>query len=108
MAKKKVYVAGPYTNGGKGNNTWMAISAGNAIAKHGMVPFIPHLAHFWNKQCPNDDQFWIDYDNEWLPVCDAVFRLSGESSGSDAEEKLAKSLGIPVFHDLLSLIEWSK
>jgi hypothetical protein len=36
-------------------------------------------------------------DKEWVLVCDAVLRLSGESKGADIECTLARKHGIPVF-----------
>lgn len=106
--KKKVYVAGPYTRGDVGLNVRHAIQWGDQIATEGMTPFIPHLSHFWHLIEPHHYAFWVDYDNEWLPLCDAVYRIEGESVGSDAEVELANKLGIPVFTDMDELIEWSK
>ena len=106
--KKRVYVAGPYSKGSKEENAKHAIEVGDIISYHGMTPFIPHLSHFWDLQCPHPYQFWLDYDYEWLPLCDAVYRIQGRSSGSDAEVELAGKLGIPVFHSLTDLVWWSK
>lgn len=108
MPKKKVYMAGPYTKGDVGINVRNAIQWGDQIATEGMVPFIPHLSHFWHLVEPRTYSFWVDYDNEWLPLCDALYRIDGESAGSDAEVELAKKLGIPVFYDFEELIDWSK
>ena len=103
---KRIYVAGPYTKGDPVINTRTAILIGDKIAELGMVPFIPHLSHFWHLVAPHPYEFWVDYDNEWLPLCDALYRIAGESRGSDAEEELARKLGIPVFYDLESLVEY--
>lgn len=107
-AKKKVYVAGPYSKGDVEQNVKRAIEIGNGIAYLGMVPFIPHLTHYWDMRWPHSYQFWLNYDNEWLTVCDALYRFSGESSGADAEEGLARSLGIPIFYNMTDLEDWSK
>lgn len=107
-SKKKVYIAGPYAKGDVGSNVAHAIEVGDIIAYHSMVPFIPHLTHFWEKQSPHPYSFWIDYDNQWLPICDALYRIKGESTGSDEEEALARGLGIPVFYSLTDLVWWSK
>lgn len=93
----RVYVAGPYTKGDVAVNVRNAIMAANRLADCGFAPFVPHLLHFWHMVCPRPYEFWCDLDNQFLPFCDALFRLPGESSGSDKEEELARSLGIPVF-----------
>lgn len=103
--KKKVYVAGPYTKTDPCINTNAAILAGNHLLDLGYSPFIPHLSHFWHTVTPRPYSDWIEYDKEWVAVCDAVLRLPGESSGADGEVALAKSLGIPVFHSVGDLLE---
>jgi hypothetical protein len=100
----KVYVAGPYTKGDVAVNVREAIIAGNNLRALGYTPFIPHLTHFWHLQIPHSDiEFWYQYDLEWLAVCDAVFRLPGESVGADQECARAKELGMPVFTNYLDL-----
>jgi hypothetical protein len=47
-------------------------------------------------QEPRPYQEWLDYDMDWLEVCDFVFRIPGESAGSDAETERAIDLGMPV------------
>ena len=93
-----IYVAGPYTNGDVALNVRKAIDAGNVLRSMGHTPFVPHLTHFWHMIHPHDIQYWYDYDMEWLKKCDALFRLPGESKGADAEEDLARELGLPVLH----------
>lgn len=51
----------------------------------------------WHVICPRPEQYWLDYDIEWLKRCDALVRLPGESAGSDAEVAIARDLNIPVF-----------
>lgn len=93
----RVYIAGPYTKGDVALNVRDAILAGDAVLKAGHTPFIPHLTHFWHMVCPGPYQQWIDLDLKWLPLCDALIRLPGESSGADGEATLARTLGIPVY-----------
>lgn len=93
----KIYVAGPYTKGDVAINVRNAITVGNNLRALGHTPFIPHLTHFWHMQLPHDVDYWYAYDMEWLKVCDAVFRLPGESKGADAEVAEAKKLGLPVY-----------
>lgn len=96
----RVYVAGPYTNGDVALNVRAAIEAADRILKAGHAPYVPHLMHFWHLVCPGPYEQWIQFDLEWLPVCDALVRLPGESSGADGEVRLAESLGIPVYYGL--------
>lgn len=95
--RPKVYVAGPYTKGDVAVNVRRAIEVGSELHDAGFMPFIPHLTHFWHFITPKPYEVWLSVDNEWLPLCDALLRLPGESSGSDKEVSLAQSLGIPVY-----------
>jgi len=54
---------------------------------------------------PHEYQFWLDQDMEWLRVCDAVFRIFGESSGADKEVKEAERLGMPVYYSIFDVPE---
>lgn len=101
----KVYVAGPYTKGDVAINVRNALEAANVLANLGFWPFVPHLSHFWHLVFPRPYDFWTGLDNVFLPHCDALLRLEGESKGSDAEVALAESLGIPVFYDIDHLVE---
>jgi len=101
----KVYIAGPYSKGDVAQNVRRAIEVADILVTHGYTPYIPHLTHFWHMVCPRPYDFWLDYDNEWLKLCDAIYRIPGESSGADKEVKLATQLGIPVFeNDILALM----
>jgi hypothetical protein len=93
----KVYVAGPYTQGDVVVNVRNAILAGDQLLEAGHFPYIPHLMHFWHLVTPHEYERWIAMDLEWLPVCEALVRLPGASSGSDGEVDAAQRLGIPVF-----------
>jgi hypothetical protein len=96
-AEMKVYVAGPYTKGDVALNVRAAIEAADRLLKAGYVPFLPHVTHFWHLVCPGPYEQWIAYDLEWLPSCQALVRLPGESAGADGEVARARELGIPVF-----------
>jgi hypothetical protein len=106
VAMKKVYVAGPYTRGDVAENVRNAIIAGNNLRSLGFTPFIPHLTHFWHFLQPHEIDYWYEYDLEWLEMCDAVFRLPGESSGADKEVARAGELGRPVFYSFADLRMW--
>jgi hypothetical protein len=103
---KTIYVAGPYTKGDVAVNVRDAITMGDHLRLLGLVPFIPHLTHFWHLVQPHNIEYWYEYDMEWLEKCDALFRLSGESTGADKEVARARELGIPVFYDIPTLMQW--
>jgi len=93
----KVYIAGPYTGGDPVLNVRAAIKAGDRVAQEGHTPFVPHLYHFWHLLFPHDYEFWMRLDFDWLPACEALIRLPGDSSGADREVSMAKELGLPVY-----------
>lgn len=103
---KRVYIAGPYTRPDPCINTHSAIMVAERVWAAGMIPFVPHLTHFWHTVKPHPYQDWLSYDMEWLRVCDAVLRIPGESSGADEEVAEAVRLGIPVFYTFEELKEW--
>ena len=100
----KVYVAGPYTKGDVALNVRAAIDASHELMNAGHVPFVPHFSHFQHMIHPREYEDWLAYDFEWLPMCDALLRLPGESSGADREIEFANELGIPVHHSIESLL----
>lgn len=103
MRTTRVYVAGPYTKGDVAVNVRAAFAAANQLADLGYAPFVPHGTHFWHMIFPRPYEFWLDLDNQFLPCCDALLRIPGESSGADKEAALAISLGIPVFETIAAL-----
>jgi Domain of unknown function (DUF1937). len=100
---KKIYIAGPYSKGDVAVNVHNAFKAANELADHGFAPFVPHYTHFWHLQFPRPYDFWLELDNQFLPHCDALLRLNGESNGADKEVELAKSKNIPVFYNIMDL-----
>ncbi len=101
--RAKIYVAGPYTKGDVAMNVHNAFRAANELADLGFAPFVPHFTHFWHLLFPRPYEFWLELDNQFLPHCDAVLRIPGESSGADKEVTLAEKLGIPIFHSIETL-----
>lgn len=93
----RIYIAGPISTGDHSLNVRNGILAGDELAQRGHIVFIPHLTHFWHMLCPHANAFWYAQDNEWLPLCDAVLCLPGESVGADGEVELARKLGKPVY-----------
>ena len=102
--RTRVYVAGPYTKPDPCVNTHEAVKTATVLLKLGYAPFVPHLSHFWHTMTPMPYEAWLDYDNQFLPCCDCVLRLPGESSGADKEVELAKSLGIRVLYGTSDLL----
>lgn len=100
-----IYIAAPYTSNPE-PNTLKAIDAAEEILSAGMIPFIPHLSHYWNLRYEHPWETWLKIDAEILLRCDAVLRLSGESKGADLEVETAKLKWIPVFYDIESLKRW--
>jgi len=68
------------------------------------MPLVPLFNHFWQLRHPKTEADWLTLDFVWLGCCDILVRfrpiVNGkevQSSGADAEEKLAREIGIPVF-----------
>jgi hypothetical protein len=101
--RAKIYVAGPYTKGDVAVNVHRAFKAANDLADRGFAPFVPHGTHFWHLMFERAYEFWLELDNQFLPCCQAVLRIPGESSGADNEVALARKLDIPVFTDIEEL-----
>lgn len=100
----KVYIAGPYTKGDVALNVRAAYIAADQIANAGGAPFVPHHTHFWHMMFPRPYEEWLKLDLAFLPVCDCVLRLPGESSGADGEVAKAIELGLPIFYTLDGVI----
>lgn len=102
----RVYIACPYTKGDVIVNVRNSIVAAEKLRMLGFCPYNPLFTMLWHMIFPHADiQFWYGYDLEWLEVCDAVFRLPGESSGADKEVERAKELGMPVYTSYAQLPE---
>ena len=74
--------------------------------KHGYAPFLPHLSHYWNLVSKHSWGEWLEYDEAWVEVCDAVIRLPGHSPGADREVAYAVARNIPVFYTVAELNQW--
>jgi hypothetical protein len=111
MRRPRVYVAGPINGSGRQfDNLRRALDAGTELMELGLDPFIPHLNLLWSfaQGAEVDVPRWQAWDDNWLSACDALYRLPGESPGSDHEDALARRLGIPVFYTLSSVVAWAK
>lgn len=106
MRKLKVYIAGPISGKDQMDNIGYAIRVADTLLDNNYMPFIPHLASFWQFHSSLSYKTLTEYGIEWLRVCDAVFRLEGDSPGADKEVAFAMDYSIPVFHDMIPLNEW--
>lgn len=95
---RRVYVAGPYTQGPWEYNIRDVVAAADTLYDAGHVPFVPHtMTTLWGLVNPRPKEQWIDFDLQWLDVCDALVRLDGDSEGADLEAEYARGAGIPVY-----------
>jgi hypothetical protein len=102
---KRVYIAGPYSQGDVALNVRNAFAAASRLADAGFSPFVPHSTHFWHMMFPRPYDDWLRLDLAFVPCCDAVLRLPGASHGADGEVEAASALGIPIFSDIEVLID---
>jgi len=93
----RVYVAGPMGAGVRLDNCMNAIREGMKLMEAGHAPSIPHASFVAHMMVPQSYERWMEWDFQWIEVCDAMVRLPGDSPGSDREVEPAKTLGIPVF-----------
>ena len=100
----KVYIASPYTLGDVAVNVKLQLDTFAELLDLGYLPFAPLLSHFVHMAHPRPYNVWTSYDDEWVRVCDVVYRLSGESKGADNEVRLAESLNIPVVRSVPELL----
>jgi len=109
---KLVYIAGPYTGKNMNevfNNIQRAREVAETMASQRIAFICPHM----NSALMDgvvDDSFFLEMGLEHLERCDAIFMMGGHesSSGSKAELKKAKAIGMMIFHshELCQLIDW--
>ena len=107
---KLVYVAGPYrapTLAERQRNVRRAARAGEAVARHGGMPVVPHLMTRWIEGVAAEE-FWVRGTMAVLGRCDAVLLVEGwkGSVGSVDEVAAAVRVGLPVFEAELDLARW--
>lgn len=110
-----IYVAGKFlddytnpTREGTLANVNKALDIGTEVVKKGHYALIPHLTYFQEQRMLEmgepklTNEWWYKYDNKIIPACQGLLKISpdGYSKGADAEEKLAISLGIPIFRSV--------
>jgi len=108
MKRPMIYVAGPISTGGDiPGNTHQGVLAAEELRRVGFITFCPHLSVFTEIVCGSRPwQEWIEYDEEVILRCDALYRMPGASRGADHEEAFCQKHGIPVFRSIGALLEW--
>ena len=96
----RIYVSGPYTKGDQMMNIRNAILAADQLYSLGHIPYVPHLTGFWHMVTPRSWEEWLRIDRAFIPCCDALLRIPGESKGADIEMAYARALKIPVYFNL--------
>jgi hypothetical protein len=109
-----ILIAGPYRSGTNGNAELIAGNLGRLeeaalhIYQLGHMPMIgewvalPLAAAAGSKAVgdPISETFLYPVANRLIRQCDAVYRIDGASQGADADVRLAKELGLPVYTSL--------
>jgi len=95
-----IYVSSPYSLGDQIANVRFACEVGDNILAKGHIPFIPHLSHLWHFVSPKSYDEWLRIDKAFIPRCDALLRVGGESKGADMEVEFAKDNHILVYYSL--------
>lgn len=101
--RARVYVAGPISIGDFMANIRRGIDAANDLRRLGFVPFCPFLDAFWQLVHHMEYEEMLAQDFAWIEVCDALYRMPGDSPGADREVEHARSLGIPVYHSMVEI-----
>lgn len=121
MIKKKgilVYLAGPLTKGDVTENVRRAMIVGTNLLMAGYDVIIPHLnmflQRFWEEEDHEAKDWGYDEFMEWdyalLRKCDVLFRMVGDSPGSDMEVAYSKGQGKPIVYSIkeLDTLAWEK
>lgn len=105
--KPTVYLAGPYTNPDPVANTRAAVLFGAKLRdRYNCRVFVPHFSLFEHFIAPQPYERWLEIDMDWMPLCDVLYRMPGESSGADAEVGRAREFGIQVIYDEEAFNVW--
>ena len=109
---KVIYIAGKYL-GENHSDTYVNIDVARKEAEfvwsRGAVAVCPHLNSSWmSGTC--DEKYFYDGYLELVRRCDAVYTCWNWtiSGGAKLEVELANSIGIPVLHNRVELMDWLK
>lgn len=117
MKPQLILIAGPYRSGTNGNAELIAANlhrleeAALQVYRLGHMPMIgewvalPLAAASGSRAIgdPISETFLYPVANRLIRQCHAVYRMSGASQGADADVRLAKELGLPVYQSLAEI-----
>lgn len=109
-----ILIAGPYRSGTDNDPKLIKRNMGRLeavalpIFRKGHIPMIgewvanPLIELAGSKEIGDEVFNEIQYPtaHRLLTKCDAVLRIKGDSKGADQDVKIAKELGLKVYHDL--------
>ena len=112
MKPQLILIAGPYRSGTNGDPARIADNllrlerAALAVYQRGHMPMIGEwvslpLARMAGSVQIGDaisDAFLYPVAHRMIQQCDSILRLDGESKGADADVKVARTLGLPVYY----------
>lgn len=107
---KVVYIAGPFRAGdswSREQNIRRAEEAALNVWRIGCACICPHTnTRFFDGAAP--DSVWLEGDLEILLRCDAVLMVGNfkASKGAMEEMRVALKFGLPVFTDIVGIVEW--
>jgi hypothetical protein len=110
----RLYISGPISAGGtlpiweQKEHVRFATEVAFSLIRKGFSVLCPHWSLLGEEHVHDrlrHDE-WLANDFPWVEVCDAVYRIPGDSKGADAEVKHAESLKIPVFRDFISVTQY--
>ena len=98
--KCRVFLAGPmFSSGSMGNNLRNAFRIATRLRKEGFLVHVPHMCFLWDLMLPEEREFWVEMDLEWLETCHVIYRMPGSSMGADDEVAHASSSGVEIYSD---------
>lgn len=95
-------------SGDKAYNFYKGVTTGHTLMKAGFAPFIPHMSFINESFHTVTWEEWLEYDETWIAVSDAIFRIKGKSPGAEREVKFARKRQIPIFTSLRSIKRWKR
>lgn len=111
MSRKRVYIAGPISQGDLRRNLDQSKIAAKALMRFGLAPLNPMLSCYSavasdTPQVLHDftHEEWLEADLPWVETAAAVLRLPGPSKGADAEVQHAAAKGVPVYQRMFQLV----
>lgn len=108
--RSRIYVMGPLTSGPLPEhvNIARAITAGSTLLAAGFNVYIPHLNAQVEMVSPTfDEKQWVQLMlDEWIPWCDAVFDLGGDSPNIWEERFLAAELRKPQLRSIVKALKF--